>query len=215
MEEKWRKLIEGLKRQDNAGKKKTVNWKEIGLSKLVIIFMAGVFLLILSLPSGNMSVKKDSTKNGTKKETTVQTVQDTAAQAMKQYAGEQEKELERLLSKVEGIGEVDVMLTIASSEEKRTLQQEDHTSSTSRESDSTGGTRNQTQGSSKTEPVLVGEDGKEPFVVQVQSPQVEGVLVVAQGAGSGVIDSEIIAAVEALFPIEPHKIKVMKMGSPK
>lgn len=215
MEEKWRKLIEGLKRQDNAGKKKTVNWKEIGLSKLVIIFMAGVFLLILSLPSGGMSVKKDSTKNGTKKETTVQTVQDTAAQAMKQYAGEQEKELERLLSKVEGIGEVDVMLTIASSEEKRTLQQEDHTSSTSRESDSTGGTRNQTQGSSKTEPVLVGEDGKEPFVVQVQSPQVEGVLVVAQGAGSGVIDSEIIAAVEALFPIEPHKIKVMKMGSPK
>lgn len=215
MEEKWRKLIEGLKRQDNAGKKKTVNWKEIGLSKLVIIFMAGVFLLILSLPSGSMSVKKDSTKNGTKKETTVQTVQDTAAQAMKQYAGEQEKELERLLSKVEGIGEVDVMLTIASSEEKRTLQQEDHTSSTSRESDSTGGTRNQTQGSSKTEPVLVGEDGKEPFVVQVQSPQVEGVLVVAQGAGSGMIDSEIIAAVEALFPIEPHKIKVMKMGSPK
>ncbi len=215
MEEKWRKLIEGLKRQDNAGKKKTVNWKEIGLSKLVIIFMAGVFLLILSLPSGSMSVKKDSAKNGTKKETTVQTVQDTAAQAMKQYAGEQEKELERLLSKVEGIGEVDVMLTIASSEEKRTLQQEDHTSSTSRESDSTGGTRNQTQGSSKTEPVLVGEDGKEPFVVQVQSPQVEGVLVVAQGAGSGVIDSEIIAAVEALFPIEPHKIKVMKMGSPK
>lgn len=215
MEEKWRKLIEGLKRQDNAGKKKTVNWKEIGLSKLVIIFMAGVFLLILSLPSGSMSVKKDSTKIGTKKETTVQTVQDTAAQAMKQYAGEQEKELERLLSKVEGIGEVDVMLTIASSEEKRTLQQEDHTSSMSRESDSTGGTRNQTQGSSKTEPVLVGEDGKEPFVVQVQSPQVEGVLVVAQGAGSGVIDSEIIAAVEALFPIEPHKIKVMKMGSPK
>lgn len=215
MEEKWRKLIEGLKRQDNAGKKKTVNWKEIGLSKLVIIFMAGVFLLIMSLPSGRMSVKKDSTKNGTKKETTVQTVQDTAAQAMKQYAGEQEKELERLLSKVEGIGEVDVMLTIASSEEKRTLQQEDHTSSTSRESDSTGGTRNQTQGSSKTEPVLVGGDGKEPFVVQVQSPQVEGVLVVAQGAGSGVIDSEIIAAVEALFPIEPHKIKVMKMGSPK
>lgn len=215
MEKKWRKLIEGLERQDNAGKKKTVNWKEIGLSKLVIIFMAGVFLLILSLPSGSMSVKKDSAKNGTKKETTVQTVQDTAAQAMKQYAGEQEKELERLLSKVEGIGEVDVMLTIASSEEKRTLQQEDHTSSTSRESDSTGGTRNQTQGSSKTEPVLVGEDGKEPFVVQVQSPQVEGVLVVAQGAGSGVIDSEIIAAVEALFPIEPHKIKVMKMGSPK
>ncbi len=215
MEKKWRKLIEGLERQDNAGKKKTVNWKEIGLSKLVIIFMAGVFLLILSLPSGSMSVKQDSTKNGTKKETTVQTVQDTAAQAMKQYAGEQEKELERLLSKVEGIGEVDVMLTIASSEEKRTLQQEDHTSSTSRESDSTGGTRNQTQGSSKTEPVLVGGDGKEPFVVQVQSPQVEGVLVVAQGAGSGVIDSEIIAAVEALFPIEPHKIKVMKMGSPK
>ena len=29
---------------------------------------------------------------------------------------------------------------------------------------------------------------------------------------TGVIDSEIIAAVEALFPIEAHKIKVMKMS---
>lgn len=215
MEKKWRKLIEGLKRQENAEKRQPINWKEIGLSKIIIIFMAGVFLLLLSLPSGSMSVKKDSTKNSTKQETAAQTVHDTAAQEMEQYAGEQEKKLEKLLTKVEGIGEVDVMVTVASSEEKRTLQQEDHTSSTSSELDSSGGTRNQTSGSSKTEPVLVGEDGKEPYVVQVQSPQVEGVLVVAQGAGTGVIDSEIIAAVEALFPIEPHKIKVMKMGSPK
>ena len=131
------------------------------------------------------------------------------------YAGKQENQLKKLLSKVEGIGKVEVMVTIASSEEKKALQQEDVSNSSTNETDSAGGSRSQTSGSTKQEPVLVGEDGKEPYIVQIQSPQVEGVLVVAQGAGTGVIDSEIIAAVEALFPIEAHKIKVMKMGSPE
>lgn len=48
-------------------------------------------------------------------------------------------------------------------------------------------------------------------MVQIHSPAIEGVIVVAQGAGSGKKEKEIIEAIQALFPIEPHKIKVMKM----
>lgn len=155
--------------------------------------------------------KKDSTQKGTDKKQSQSTVQETAVSAMEEYAGKQERELEKVLSKVKGIGDVDVMVTIASSEEKRTLKQEDSSNSSTNESDSTGGSRTQSESSTKTEPVLVGEEGKEPYIIQIASPQIEGVLVVAQGAGSGAMDSEIIAAVEALFPIESHKIKVMKM----
>lgn len=41
--------------------------------------------------------------------------------------------------------------------------------------------------------------------------KVEGVLVVAEGAGDAQTDAEIIRAVQALFSLESHKIRVMKM----
>ena len=215
MEKMWKKLITAIHRQEKEKGKEPLRFSEIGLSKLMIIILSGVFLLILSMPSAGLSVKKDSTQKSTDKDAVQTDVRDTAAAAMEEYAGKQEKQLEKLLSRVEGIGKVDVMVTIASSEEKKALQQEDSSSDSTSETDSTGGTRSQSSGSSRREPVLVGEDGKEPYIVQIRPPQVEGVLVVAQGAGTGVVDSEIIAAVEALFPIEAHKIKVMKRGSPQ
>lgn len=49
------------------------------------------------------------------------------------------------------------------------------------------------------------------FHNNTQTRKVEGVLVVAQGAGEAQIDTEIIQAVQALFPLESHKIRVMKM----
>jgi stage III sporulation protein AG len=131
---------------------------------------------------------------------------------MSEYAARQEKELEQILSGVAGVGDVEVMLTIASSEEKKTLQKESTSSEEVEETESGGTKRKQNTSSAETEPVLVEEgEAETPYIIKIQSPQIEGVLVVAQGAGSGSVDSEIIAAVEALFSIEAHKIKVMKM----
>ena len=120
--------------------------------------------------------------------------------------------MEKILSQVQGVGKVDVMLTLAASEEKKTLQNETSSEENSQETDSSGGSRKQDTANAQTESVLVDDgEGQEPYVVQIQSPRIEGVVVVAQGAGTGTINTEIIEAVQALFPIEPHKIKVMKM----
>ena len=43
------------------------------------------------------------------------------------------------------------------------------------------------------------------------APQIEGVLVLAQGGDNAVVSANITEAVMALFGIEAHKIKVMKM----
>ena len=104
------------------------------------------------------------------------------------------------------------MITLASSEERMTLQDTDNTESSTDEQDSNGGSRQQEEYILKSENVIISSEGNEyPYVVQVNSPKIEGVAVVAEGAGSGKKDSEIIDAVVALFSIEPHKIKVMKM----
>ena len=53
----------------------------------------------------------------------------------------------------------------------------------------------------------------EPYVVKTLSPEIEGVLVVAEGAGSGSVNKTVTEIVQALFGVEAHKVKVVKMVS--
>ena len=56
------------------------------------------------------------------------------------------------------------------------------------------------------------ESGREvPFINKTTTPGVEGVLVVAQGGQNQTVAQEMKEAIMALFGIEEHKIKVVKM----
>ena len=84
--------------------------QKIGLLRLIILVLAGIMLLVLSFPQGEKTDQEtvqsnETTENG-----------DDFLQAMYQYAKKQEEATEKLLSKVDGIGKVQVMLTLASSE---------------------------------------------------------------------------------------------------
>ena len=46
--------------------------------------------------------------------------------------------------------------------------------------------------------------------VYKRQPKVEGVLVVAEGAGKGNMTSEITQIAQALFGVEAHKVKVLE-----
>lgn len=188
-----------------------MKWKEmiqkIGVFRLLLLVLAGVLLIVLSLPS------KDS---GSETLETVSKESETDSglflTEMEKYIKRQEKETEELLSKVEGIGKVEVMLTLASSEEKVMLRDESVTEDDSVQEDAAGGKKSDSGYQQKQENVLVKNDGEEsPYVVQVHSPVIEGVVVVAEGGTAGKKEKEIIEAIQALFPIEAHKIKVMKM----
>ena len=75
-----------------------------------------------------------------------------------------------------------------------------------------GEAQNRSQYTSRSENVLIEQDGtKSPYVVQINSPKIEGICVVAKGAQNSTMKTEIIEAIQALFSIEAHKIKVMKM----
>lgn len=181
--------------------------QKVGMLRLMLIVLAGVLLLVLSLPSGENSLSGES-----QEESSDINSEEVALDAMQQYAKNQERKTEEILSEVEGIGKVKVMLTLSSSEEKITLQNNSVTEDDSQEEDQAGGSRKQEKHESNQESVLVQKEGEEsPYVVQINSPAIEGVLVVAQGLDSSQMETEIIEAIQALFPIEPHKIKVMKM----
>ena len=53
-------------------------------------------------------------------------------------------------------------------------------------------------------------EGDSPYVIQTMEPQIEGIVVVAEGADSAEKVSEIHSAVRALFQLPGHKIQVLK-----
>ena len=60
--------------------------------------------------------------------------------------------------------------------------------------------------------VLIEEDGKKvPYVIKELQPEVEGVVVVAQGGGNDIVNQNIVDAVSVLFHISSYKVKVLKM----
>lgn len=193
--------------------KEPLRLQDIGLPKILVIVAVGIVLLVLSLPGTGGSQKKigkqENSTDVTLEEASEQASEQIALDAMEQYNKKIEKELCELLRKVDGVGDVQVMITLASSEERVTLQNDSATTESTGE-DGTGSKRQKE--SATTESVLVRKDGQDtPYLVQILTPEIEGVVVVASGADSGQTDTEIIAAVQALFPVQAHKIRVMKM----
>ena len=59
--------------------------------------------------------------------------------------------------------------------------------------------------------VMTGEENDSQSFYSSKENVVTGVLIAAQGADNSVVSRNIVEAVMALFQIEAHKIKVMKM----
>lgn len=187
--------------------KKKLSLKEIGVPRLLIIFLCGVMLIILSFP--DLFCGRDNKSSQTKELNTVV----TSGEKQQSYETVMERRLMEALKDVEGIGKVKVMITLKSSKERVTLKDTPYTKETIKEEDSTGGNRTTETVDNKEESVLQSTDGEtSPYVVKELEPEVEGVLVVAQGGDSITIITEIVDAVEVLFDVPAHKIKVMKMN---
>ncbi len=186
-------------------------------NNLIVVILIGVLCMVIALP-----VKKEEKEETVKQNSTgvsvVETFSEQQVGAETQtdtYARSLEKKLEETLSQMDGAGKVNVFITLKASEEKVVEKDTPITRSNTQEEDSQGGSRSvnnvdtkestiyETQGSSST-----------PYIVKVISPQVNGVLVVAEGAGSGSVSKNISEAIQSLFGIEAHKIKVVKMKTP-
>ena len=70
----------------------------------------------------------------------------------------------------------------------------------------------QVEGVGQVKVLLSVKEGEgDTFYGESQTFVVEGVLIVAEGVGNSVVERNIQQAVMALFPVEAHKIKIMKM----
>lgn len=201
MEEKMKKHMEKWLRKDN----------------LLILLLVGVLLVVIALPTKKNSQEQqpevlqglsDSPGSGSVNSSQPQEGNFTETQ---EYAAYLEERLEETLSQISGVGTVRVMITLKATQELVLEKDQQTQSSSTTEEDSQGGNRSINQTSRSESTVYHSSGNSEPYVVKTLLPQVEGVVVVAQGAGTGNISRNITDVVQALFNIEAHKVKVVKM----
>lgn len=173
-------------------------------SQLLIILLVGVLLIVIAMPVKNTSVKKEGGSQLTRSQGTEDET----------YERELEERLEAALAEAEGVGKTKVMVTLKSSSEKIIEKDTEDTGQSVDESDKSGGNRRTTENSMKETTVYDSKSQGEqsPYVSKEISPKIAGVIVIAEGGGSAVVRENITEAVQALFDVDTHKIKVMKMN---
>lgn len=190
----------------------------------VILVLVGILLVVIALPVRDDG-KEDENNGAQGAEKSTLTLRELDAKSggegasweMGQdeaYAAYLEERLTDALSRIADVGQVKVMITLKSSRELILEKDQSVNRSTTNESDSQGGSRIVSQMDSEENTVYRTDGGlSEPYVVKTLSPRIEGVLVVAEGAGSGTINRTIAEIAQALFGIEAHKVMVVKMDS--
>lgn len=181
-------------------------------NQLLIVLLVGVLLLVIAIPispqadEAEINSSEDIMQGYSASESSGET--NSAAQ----YEAYLEKRVASALEYVEGVGKTEVIITLKSSSQK--VVEKDQTSDTriTEEEDSAGGTRTENSRSSdKTSVYAQSSDGSQtPYVSKELTPEIAGVVVIAQGGDNAVVVQNITEAIQALFGVEAHKIKIMK-----
>ena len=193
---------------------KLTNWKKFSFKnlkkdQLLILLLAGILLMVIAVPAGKTKEHASSASDGNTGKTVRGTSDGTDEEMYTTYL---EDRLSRILSQIEGAGEVKVMITLKSSGQKIVEKDQQSSSQNSEEEDSSGGTRSvEERTTDKTSIYEQGSDGSQsPYVSKELTPEIAGVLVVAEGGDNAVVVQNITEAIQALFGVEAHKIKIMK-----
>lgn len=194
MENRLKRWLDGLKSGERLPKK----------NQLIILLITGILLLVIVVP-----LPENADQDSADPVTASAQEGNEDSQKYEEYL---EKRTEETLRHVEGVGEVEVMITLRSTGQKIVEKDQQSSSQSTEETDSAGGTRSTEESSSdKTSVYEQGTDGSQiPYVTKEISPEVEGVVVIADGGDNAVVVRNITEAVQALFGVEAHKIKIMK-----
>ncbi len=166
---------------------------------LFTAFLIGVLLLLMShiliepapQPEAEMQIEQ---KNKEEKESSIEK--------------ELEKRLESVFSNMEGVGQVKVMVTVKNTKASVLAKEQRKEYSLSEEGEK------KTQAQKEENTVVMTEDdrgGRTPYIIQETMPEIEGIVIVAQGGDDARIAQMLSEASQALFNVPAHKVAVLKM----
>lgn len=152
------------------------------INLLVCVGVAGMLMLALSEWKPQENLLSDAK------------AKEPVAASQTDYAAQLQQQLCELISHVEGVGKVEVMVTLAC-EEENVYATDSQTA---------------TDGSYSVSHVILGDGG---LVETVQTPQVLGVAVVCEGGGDAAVQNRVSELITALTGVRSNHITVAQMAA--
>lgn len=170
------------------------NW---GKNKLLIWILGSLGVLLLVLPS--LLPSREAPQ------------QPAPVVSPGNYQEQLQRELESILSGIQGVGRVRVMLTLEDQQQVVYARNVQESHGNTLEEDNAGGVREQVQYDYSGQLVIVRSNNQEePVVERIIKPQVRGVLVVATNADNPWIRESLTQAVQGVLDVPAYRITIQK-----
>ena len=192
--------------------------KDKKIRNILVICLVAVFLLItINVFQGSSSFGSKLTSLTSKNNKSESTASSTETLDHKtitetEYEEQQKADLINILKKMDGVGDVDVMIHFENGEKKVPAYDNTTQKSTTEETDNQGGKRVNDQNTDNSKVVMTTKNGEnQPFILTTIKPNIVGIVVVAEGAQDSKIKYEIEQAVSKLYNLSLDKVNVYSM----
>lgn len=165
--------------------------------RLILIFICSICLLVIL-----SNLQKDDTQQIEKESFTFENTYD-----VEEYTAKMEEKLCSILEGIDGVGNVEVMLTLDRGSEYVLAQD-----SKSQKSTSMNEERLSREEDIESRPLIIkGSKGDEAVLLKQVEPKARGVVIVCDGGDIPIVRETVSSSVKALLEIPSNKIYVTKM----
>ena len=179
-----------------------------------VVVLIITIVIINFIWNGNKETNNENVTNDTTKQLATTNNETVQVYNSSESTDNLEDKLKNILSKIQGVGNVEVCLNYSESSEVVAMYNENSTTSTTEETDDTGGTRKIEETDTQKDVIFQEDDGtKTPITAKVINPKIEGAIITAQGANNAETKNNIVQAVEAVTGLATHKIQVFEMSN--
>ena len=183
--------------------------EKLGKDKLImaaVVLLAGIVFMSLNgmVKTGGTTAEIPQLTEG------VSSQPITVSSGIAEMEKQMESRLEEILAQIQGAGEVKVTLILAAGPEYSYAQDLNTSERTIEEQDQQGGARVTTEVTEQSQMVMANRSaGAKPVVIKETKPEVQGVLVVAEGAANPYLKALMSRAVQTLMGVPAHQVTVL------
>ena len=204
--DKLKKLLDNQKEGEEGNDKKKIE-------NLVFFLVILIITIVVINTIWNGKDKKAKQENNTNTKQLATRNLETNNLSDMQTSEDLETKLEGILSKIQGVGTVEVFINYSESREVIAMYNENSKVSTTEENDTSGGTRKIQETDTQKDIIYEEVNGeKTPITQKIVQPKIEGAIIAAKGANNIDTKTNIIQAVEAVTGLATHKIQVFEMN---
>ena len=190
------------------------NKKKIENLVFFIVLLIITIVIINIIWNGNKQTNKQENSTSSKQLANTNLNEKLNAEIETSQKINLQTELENILSKIQGVGEVKAFINYSESSQIIAMYNESSKTSNTQENDTSGGTRTIEETDTQKDIIYEENDNgeKKPITQKIIEPKVEGAIITAKGASNPEIKANIIQAVEAVTGLATHKIQVFEMN---